>query len=111
MHPGFFCRLASVFAYQSPLFGVEKRFTPKVHPCGVGKENRFASLPVPLIEVVDGIKKILKGQHVRVRFRRVDRFHGDRRVGFVAVSQEQMMLVVTPDRVARGPVIQTSEFP
>ena len=80
------------------------------HSRSVGQQDGLAGLLVPLVEMFYRVPKVLKRQHIDKRFRGVDHFHRNRRVGLVAVAQDQVMFVVTPDRIVGRLVIAVSQF-
>ena len=57
-----------------------------VHSGGVGQENQFTRLLLPMVKMLDRCVEALKAQDVYERRGGVDHFHGDRILGRVAVT-------------------------
>ena len=81
--------------------GVPDRHAPR----SVRPQDRHPRTLVPRGEMRDRVLEILKTQHVNERLCRLDNFHRQRRVGFVAVAQNQVIGVVSSDRVVSDLVI------
>ena len=71
----------------------------------VGKKHGFAGFLMPFVEVFDRIAEVLERDHVNERFSGVHHFHRDRRVGFVAVAEQQVVFVVATNGVVGGLVV------
>ena len=92
---------------------LEELVAAEVHSRSVGEEHGLAGFLMPLVEVFDRIAEVLERDHVDERFSGVHHFHRDRRVGFVAVAEQQVVFVVATNGVVGGLVVagrQLAEF-
>ena len=60
---------------------------------------------MPLMEVIHRVAKILKRHDIDVRQRRFDDLIRNRSIRFVAIAKDQMVFVVTADRIMSGSIV------
>ena len=62
-------------------------------------------LPVPLIQMRNRITKVLKTQHINIRTGRFGDLQRQRRICLIAITENQVIGVIAPNRIVRDFVI------
>ena len=94
----------TVVRFETVLVGLRCRIR------GICQQDRLTRFLMPIIEMFDRMAKILKGEHIDIGQSGFHDLRGDMPIGLVAVSENQVMLVVSSDGIMRGLVIELGQF-